>query len=38
MFILYSGGKGPSESGQIQELPEAILSCLPLCLRSFTTG
>ena len=26
------GRKKPSESGQFQGLPEAILSCLPSCL------
>ena len=33
-MIAYSGREGPSESGQFQGLPEAILSCLPSCLRS----
>ena len=34
-FIAYSGREGPSESGQFQELPEAILSCSLSCFRSF---
>jgi hypothetical protein len=29
VFIAYSGREGPSESVQLQGLPEAILSCLP---------
>lgn len=37
-FISDSGREGPSESSQFQELPRAILSCLPSCLRSFPGG
>lgn len=33
-----SGMEGPSESGQCQEFPEAILSCLLSCLRNFIEG
>ena len=29
-------GEKPSESGQFQELPEAIWSCLTYCLRGFS--
>lgn len=35
-FIDYCGREGPSESGQFQGLPGALLSCLPSCLRSFS--
>jgi hypothetical protein len=34
-FIAYSGRKKPKESVPFQRLPEAVLSCLPSCLRSF---
>ena len=37
-FIPYSGREGPSESGQFQGLPEALLSCLLPVLRSIPVG
>jgi hypothetical protein len=33
--LVYFGKERPSESGQFQGLPEAILRYLPSCLRSF---
>ena len=36
--IAYSGGEGPGESGQFQELPAAILRCLLSCLKIFHAG
>jgi hypothetical protein len=37
-FVAYFDREGPGRSTQFQELPEAILSCLPSCLKSFPTG
>lgn len=34
-FIAYSGKEGP---GQLQGIPDIILSCLPSCLKSFPVG
>ena len=34
-FTATLAGRGPSETDQFQGLPEAILSCLPSCLKSF---
>ena len=34
----YSGREGPGESDQFQALPEAVLSCLPSCLRRSLQG
>lgn len=34
----YTSREEPNESCQFQELPEAVLSCLHSCLRSFPTG
>ena len=36
--LLWKAGREAGESGQFQGLPEAILSCLPFCLKSFSTG
>ena len=38
VFIAYSVRSGPGESGQFQGLPEATLSWLPSCLKSFPAG
>lgn len=37
-FIVYSGRDRPSEFGQFQVLPEAVLNCLTSCLKSFPAG
>ena len=37
-LIAYSGREGPSESVKFQGLPEAILNCLPSCLKRSPVG
>ena len=36
--IAYSVVEEPSDSDQFQELPEALLRCLPSCLKGFSAG
>jgi hypothetical protein len=37
-FTADTGKRGPSESGQFQGVLEAVLSCLPSCLKMFPAG